>query len=185
MLRTFRFSRLNRSAWFSVGLLAGVVVGSGMAVSLAWKTGTLATTPLYATATHGTESVTMATGSLEVGLEAVVVLDHVTGELTGYVTNPNNGKFFARYTYANVNGDLQLAKGKNPKYTVTTAAMPFKPSGTNRLGQCVIYVAEETSGNIVAYGIPWNPGKKSSNDISQGNFVKLDTAKVGTGVRRS
>ncbi len=43
--------------------------------------------PLHAMTAHGTERKTIVTVPLDSGMEAVVTLDHLTCDLTGYVMN--------------------------------------------------------------------------------------------------
>jgi hypothetical protein len=179
----------GRGAWLAAGLTVGVLAGVGVAVVIGVGIGQLwpttpwpPATPVFATATHGSENLTIATGAVEPNLEAVIILDHITGELVGYVPNPNNGRFFVRYSYSNVAKDLGVTK--NPKYSISTGYVAFKATSRTRLGTCVVYVAEESSGNVVAYGLPWDTGRKSSNEMSQSSFVKLDMQKVSSGARR-
>jgi hypothetical protein len=141
--------------------------------------------PLYASATHGTENLTAATGFVEPGAEAIVYLDHVTGELTGYVLSTTTWAVVGNYRHNSVAQDLQLNNVKNPKYTVVTGTTAFKPKGAQRLGSCVVYVAEETTGLMVAYGMPWDTGSMTRNAPINRPFVKLaGPLKVSSAVRR-
>ncbi|MEX0585322.1 MAG: hypothetical protein WD176_01670 [Pirellulales bacterium] len=175
MLREFVQSR---PAWLALG----VIVGLG----IFWQASRLTPpTPLYATATHSTENLTAATGFVDQDAEAVIYLDHVTGELNAYVINTNNYKLFAAFNYKAVNSDLGLANVKNPKYSLVTGVSNFKPSGLNRLAGCVVYVAEESSGQFVAYGMPWKGGAMAAGTPIKANFIKLATGKTSTAVRRA
>jgi hypothetical protein len=52
-------------------------------------------------------------------------------------------------------------------------------SGNERIGQGVVYVAEEASGQVVAYGIPWNTQfRATTTPPQQRPFVRLDAAKT-------
>jgi hypothetical protein len=182
----------RRACHWAKASLGYVLVAGVAGVVSAWTVmtwhgaGPLPETPLHAFATHSTEGLTLASGTLEQNLEAVIAVDHVSGEMTGYVANPNNpAGILVQYVYPNVNNDLGV-KTKSPKYTVVTAMSPFKPAGAARLGMCVVYIAEESTGTMVAYGMPWDPGRKSGiGGTAKLNFVKLFTARTGTGVRRS
>lgn len=141
--------------------------------------------PAFASATHGSENLTAATGLVDSGAEAVIYLDHVTGELTGYVLSTTTWAVVGNYHHPRVNQDLQLANVKNPKYTLVTGATAFKPKGANRLGSCVVYVAEETTGMMVAYGMPWDTGSMTRTTPINRPFVKLaGPLKVSSAVRR-
>lgn len=162
----------------AVGL--GAMIGAGILVYRFGGPGTV-----YASATHGTENLTAATGFVEGGAEAVIYLDHVTGELTGYVLSTTTWQVVANYRHPGVNQDLQLANVKSPKYSVVTGTTNFKPKGANRLGSCVVYVAEETTGLMVAYGMPWDAGNMTRTAAQNRPFVKLaGPLKISSAVRR-
>jgi hypothetical protein len=134
-----------------------------------------------ATGTDKSENLILATGILDGGNEIVVCLDIVSGTLKGFVINTNTRKFFAQYTAPSVATDLNVPKGRNPKYTLVTGLAAFKAGGGVKLGQCVIYVAEESSGNMVAYAVPWDAGAMSRTANVNAAFVKIGVVKVGAG----
>ncbi len=175
-----RFTIKSRDLWLVVGILGGVAAGFGLS-----RSAPVEPFPLFAASAHGSGNLSMATTPVESGLEMLVLLDHATGELTGYVHNQINGKFFAKFTYADVGKDLGVNKSKKPKYIMVTGQTQFRPSGgSNRPGECVVFVAEEGSGSVVAYGVPWNVGRKATTQLSQRKFVLLDKGPIGSGVRR-
>lgn len=137
------------------------------------------TTPLYAMTAHGTERKTMVTVPLDGGMEAVVALDHITCDLTGYVLDRFTGKFFMQYRY-NVAGDFPLSQGKLPGFLMAAGQANFRQfSGNERIADGVIYVSEENSGQVVAYGIPWNSQFRANTTPPQTRkFVPLDLAKT-------
>jgi hypothetical protein len=52
-------------------------------------------------------------------------------------------------------------------------------TGNERLAQGVIYVAEDGSGQVVAYGIPWNTQFRAIDTPPQQRpFLRLDIAKT-------
>ena len=111
------------------------------------------TDPAVAMTAHGTDKKTIATVPLDSGMEAVFTLDHRSGDLTGYVLDQFNGKFFIQYRY-NVSKDFPRSQGK---FLMAAGSANFRQVSENeRLAIGVIYVSEETSGQVVAYGIPWN-----------------------------
>lgn len=136
-----------------------------------------------ATGTDKSENLILATGLLDGQNEIVVCLDVVSGTLKGFVINTNTRQFFATYTAPSVAGDLNVAKGRDPKYSLVTGMAGFKPGpGGAKLGTCVIYVAEESSGNMVAYAVPWDSGAMSRAGAKiNAAFVKIGVVKVGTG----
>ena len=156
---------------------------AGVAVLAAFLTCFAAASPVSATGTDKTQNLILATGLLDGQNEIVVCLDVVSGTLKGFVINTNTRQFFATYTAPSVAGDLNVAKGRDPKYTLVTGMSGFKPGpGGAKLGQCVIYVAEESSGNMVAYAVPWDAGAMSRAGAKiNAAFVKIGVVKVGSG----
>jgi hypothetical protein len=167
------------------GLLLSAVGLGAMAVGGLVASRLMTPRTALAMATHGSESLTAVTCPVEPNAEAVVYLDHVTGELTGYVLSTTTWNVIAKFTYPSVNADMQLNNVKNPKFTVVTGMSGFKPKQGQRIGSCAIYVAEETSGLMVAYAIPWEAGSMNAGRPIQGNFRRLTVPlKVSSAVRR-
>ena len=135
--------------------------------------------PLYAMTAHGSERKTLVTVPLDAGMEAVVALDHVTADLTGYVLDRFTGKFFIQYRY-NVANDFPLRQGKQPRFLMVSGLADFRQFTSNeRFADGVIYVSEENSGQVVAYGIPWNSQfRASTTGPQQLQFIPLDYAKT-------
>jgi hypothetical protein len=134
--------------------------------------------PAYAMSAHGSDSKTLVTVPLDAGMEAVVALDHITGDLTGYVLDRFTGKFFIQYRH-NVITDFPLRPGRQPQFSMVAGLADFRQFTSNeRLADGVVYVAEENSGQVVAYGIPWNTQFRAS--IMTGpqtlRFIPLDLA---------
>ena len=78
--------------------------------------------PLHASATHGQDSFAIATGEVDLNLEGIYFLDMITGELTGYVINPNNGKFTTLYKHNVLKDMVELTK---PRFLMVTWASAF------------------------------------------------------------
>lgn len=131
---------------------------------------------LLGSTSHGTEKKTIATVPLDAGMEAVVTLDHMTGDLTGYVLDRFTGKFFIQYRY-NLLQDFPKSQGK---FVLAAGTADFRQvTGNERFANGVIYVAEEASGQVVAYGLPWNSQARASGAPPQRvSFVALDYAKT-------
>lgn len=131
---------------------------------------------LNAMTAHGTEKKTIATVPLDAGMEAVVTLDHVTGDLTGYVLDRFTGKFFIQYRY-NLSQDFPQSQGK---FLLAAGTADFRQvTGNERFANGVIYIAEEASGQVVAYALPWNSQARASGAAPQRlAFVALDYAKT-------
>ena len=138
--------------------------------------GTQSDSELRAMTAHGTEKKTIATVPLDAGMEAVVTLDHTTGDLTGYVLDRFTGKFFIQYRY-NLLKDFPQSQGK---FLLASGTADFRQvTGNERFANGVVYVAEEASGQVIAYGLPWNSQARASGSPPQRvAFVALDFAKT-------
>ena len=91
-----------------LGLLCGIVLG-----------GFWPHTPLYAMASDHGESFAMATGPLDTDVEAVYLLDFLTGELRAIVLGKQPGTLTGCFM-ANVAPDLGVDPQKNPKFLMVT-----------------------------------------------------------------
>ena len=149
------------------------------AAAITYLTGDRTETAVHAMTAHGTEKKTVITVPLDSGMEAVVTLDHVTCDLTGYVLNRFTGKFFVQYRY-NVANDFKLRQGKMPGFLMAAGTADFRQfSGNERIADGVVYVSEENSGRVVAYAMPWNSQFRASTATVQArSFIPLDVAKT-------
>jgi hypothetical protein len=180
-----RFFKRTRTAWLIAGVFAAALIG-GMLSDVAKNllnpsadehplaAGFFKAMNVHATATNSTEALIIATGEIDTAIEGIFSLDPLTGELRGAVLSPAKTKFVARYTYPSVAKDFEGAK--NPKFLMVTGLgemrQGYGPGG--RAAHCIIYVAEVSSGRIVAYGVPWDPTKAASPKGYMGSFVPLD-----------
>jgi len=135
--------------------------------------------PVRAMTAHGTEKKTLVTVPLDAGMEAVVALDNITCDLTGYVLDRFSGKFFVQYRY-NVAQDFPIQQGRMPRFVMVAGQAAFRQFTDNeRIADGVIYVAEENSGQVVAYGMPWNTQLRASTAPPQTrSFIPLDFART-------
>ena len=104
--------------------------------------------PALASTAHGTSKKTMVTVPLDAGMEAVVTLDHITCDLTGYVLDRFSGKFFVQYRY-NVASDFKIRQGRPPEFIIGAGQADFRKfNGNERLADGVIYISEANTGHI-------------------------------------
>jgi hypothetical protein len=159
-----------------IGLLIAGLIGLLVGV---WASSLREPSVVHAMTAHGSENKTLVTVPLDAGMEAIVTLDHVTADLTGYVLDRFSGQFFIRYRY-NVAADFALRDGKRPRFIMVAGSADFRQFSTNqRLANGVVYVAEEGSGQVVAYGLPWNTQFRASNSGPQLlRFLPMDFAQT-------
>ena len=157
----------SKLAWCVLGLAAGLVVGLNVA-------GLWPQVPLHAVATHGQDNFAICTGPMDEDVEAIFVLDSVTGDLKAAVLNVQTRRFNTLFEY-NVVHDLPTANSKNPQYRMVSGVTNIRQAvAAGQLGKAVIYVAEVTTGQMVAYGVPWVPGRASSPIQVKATLIPLD-----------
>ncbi len=133
----------SRMLWLVVGLLAG------LCISYFWPH-----EPVVASATDRNEKFAMATCYVTNTLEAVFVLDFLTGRLTGSVLNRQGNVLVARYT-RNVAEDFDVNPEVKPTYTMVCGRAQIQGRGGNQYGDSMIYIGELSSGQVIAYAIPY------------------------------
>jgi hypothetical protein len=131
-----------------------------------------------ATATHGGQSMAIATGSIEEG-EGLFILDYLTGDLHCFVIYPRFATKFLAHYHANVIQVLGVQPGKKPDYLMVTGQMDFRQgAGLNRPAGTVVYVADANTGKFAAFGIPWNRQAANVGQPQQGPLVLLDAGQA-------
>lgn len=150
-------------------LIVGVVVGG--ALTLTWQGGRVMPAA-YGAATHGADNFAIATGLVENGIEALYFLDFLTGDLRATVISRTNGAFTGFFTH-NVLGDFEGVL-QDPKFLMVTglATMP-RGRGFNQLADSLIYVAEASTGQVVAYALPFNSTLHAAGKPQTGRFLKV------------
>ena len=167
---------LRRAWWIVPASLLGllfVTLTSGVVIGLV-ASSYLPQRDVQATATHGQENFAICTGPLDADVEAVFFLDFLTGDLKAAALSIVSHKFTAFY-HRNILGDLEGAKVKNPRYLMVTGEADLRRGASSkRIGKSMVYVAEITSGQVMAYGLPWESGAQASNRQTHHNIVAID-----------
>lgn len=133
----------------------------------------------HATASAAHDNFVIATGFVEDEIEGLFFLDFLTGDLKATVLNRRGPGFNAYYQY-NIANDFAVGAVKNPKYLMVTGVARDLQGGGNRLARCVLYVVEATSGQVVAYGIPYSRARQTSGKSQGGTFIPLAKASLRT-----
>jgi hypothetical protein len=162
----------SRGTWLAIGLAVGLVVGLNLG-------GYWPQVPIHAHATHGQDNFAICTGTIDPEIEAVYLLDYVTGDLKAAVLSINTRMFNTYYSY-NISKDFSPNGIKNPRYLMVSGFADMRRSVAVPIGQGVIYIAEMTSGQVACYGLPWSPGRQSSNAPVTATVLLLDKLKFRT-----
>lgn len=137
-----RFSD-NRTVWMMIGLLAG------LGIATLWP-------HEQARATAVDRDAQFAMTTCQVApidpVEAVFVLDFLTGSLKGAVLNRTTG-LFASFYFRDLPQDFQIDPKKEAHYCIITGnAQMAINNAANPPATSVVYVGELTTGRIIAYG---------------------------------
>ncbi len=136
---------------------------------------------VHATATSRTEKFVMATGPVEGGIEAVFILDTLSGDLQCTAFNSRSGGFNAVFG-RNILQDLKVDADKRPEFLMVTGQIQLR-NVQGLMGSpltCVAYVIEANSGNLAAYAVPWNPKSYASGRPQKGELILLQTGSAKT-----
>ena len=134
-------------------LAIGLLLGLGIAALWPQR-------PLAAASSDRNEKFGMCTVIMTDGLEAVFVLDFLTGRLTGACLG-RQGNGFVQFFAADVAADLGVAPGK-PQYAMTPGLATIRATPGTQPAASVIYVAELNSGIVGCYAIPFRlPNNKN------------------------
>lgn len=145
---------LNRHPLLTLGL--GILLGAGFMVMKPQ-------TPVKAAAGNSNDKFSMATVPVTANAdsEAVFVLDHLTGILRGGVVSPQSGGFTNTYL-RNVAADFQVNPATpEPKYSMVGGPINLPSRAGSQPANGVLYIAELTSGAVIAYGFA-QPGRRGS-----------------------
>jgi hypothetical protein len=155
----------NHTALLVVGMALGAILTAG------WHG--LTTVPkAHAVATHGSDNFAIATGLVDDEIEALYFLDYLTGDLRGAIVNRRNAEFTG-YFHHNVLADFD-GVADPPRFLMVTgmAGLP-RGRGPTQISRSLIYVAEATSGQVVAYVMPFNSTLNAAGAPQTGTFLRV------------
>ena len=141
-------------AFHAIKARRAILLGGGIVLGLALNH-LLPLAPLHAVATDRQDTLALATGEVEPGVEAVFMLDFLSGDLRAGILNPGTRTFTATY-FRNIAADLKVEIGKTPRYLLVTGGVYLRTKSNWRLAPCAVYVVELTSGKMAAYGFAYN-----------------------------
>lgn len=156
-------SRYTHLLWIALGLLVGIPLGMMLL-------GVPLQAPLHAMATDRFDTFAVCTGAVDDNVEAIYFLDFLTGKLRAAVISSspqgkgNASGNFAAFFERDVLTDMGVDPSKNPRFMMVTgmARIKAQAGGSARPSSALVYVAEITSGLVIAYAIPWQQGVTAS-----------------------
>jgi len=108
--------------------------------------------------------------------EAVFVLDHLTGIMRGGQLNNSTGSFSHQFVH-NVGADFQVPPGEQiPSYVIVSGSAQIRGG---QAAQGAIYVAEKSSGAVIAYGFPQPRGRGAAKPLQ---MVRMATFNFREGI---
>jgi hypothetical protein len=163
----------KRVVWTATGIIIGLILG-----------GFIPDSPLHAVGTDRQENFALATGMVDEGVEAVYMLDFLTGDLRAAVLNPTSRQF-ANFYQRNITTDLKVEKGKSPRYVMITGEADLRGGGQGQFASSVLYVAELSSGYMGVYALPFSPAALTRGGGGQTQFlIPLQVVAFRTGAVR-
>lgn len=160
-----------------VGGLAGWHAKPGADVVAGFEAPGLPALEASAMASQAQDNFVLATGFVDDAIEAVFFLDFLTGELRGGVVNERGPGFIALFEY-NISADFNAAGIKNPKFLMVPGVARNLRQTSNRMGHCLLYVVEATSGQLRAYAVPFNPALYAAGKPQKGAFIPIASAQL-------
>ena len=161
---------------FLIGVLCGIARPWGGSERSSWETDLPLQLQAIGAATD--KEFAMCTGPVDNAIEAVYLLDFVTGDLKATVINKRSGRFTAFFTY-NVTPDVG-PELKNPRYVMVTALADMQRGAGPQIAKSVLFVAEATTGKVAAYVLPWNSTAQATGVVQAGAFIPLDIQQFRT-----
>lgn len=135
----------SRFFWMTVGLVAG------MCAAYFWPH-----EPAFAFATDRGQKFALLTGPAgPPEMEGVFLLDFLTGNLQGHILNTRVGQFTRSYA-RNIGADFELDAKTDPQWAIVSGSGQLAAARGTQWGACLIYVAELTSGKVIAYAYPYS-----------------------------
>jgi hypothetical protein len=132
----------KRTVWMVIGLVAG------LGIATLWPH-----EQVKAVATDRDAQFAMTTCQVGVidPIEAIFVLDFLTGSLKGAVLNRTNASF-TNFFFRDLPQDFGIDPKKEAHYCMVTGLAQLATSGASPPATSVIYVGEMTTGKIICYG---------------------------------
>ena len=130
---------------------------------------------LKAAASHGSDTFAIATGQVDDEIEGLYTLDFVTGDLQCFVLNSRTGGMAGRFMI-NVNDPkiFGAKRGKKPNFLLTTGMFSGGAStGGARPAASVCYVVDANTGDVAAFGFPWQRSVTTAGGIQATPMVLL------------
>lgn len=154
---------------FLTVLAVGFVLGRSGGQT-GWATPAWANLPAFDGAARG-QSMSLATGVIEGGVEALYGLDHLTGDLFCWILNPRTGAVSNTFR---ISAGAALGVSGEPDYVLTTGLMDFSggADGGARPAMSVAYVGDGNSGKVAGFVLMYNRGaiQRGNNDNSAGEL---------------
>ena len=140
----------RRAFHFGLGLAAG------LAIAFVWPHEHAA-----AVSTDSNDKFALCTVSIDIvnTVEAVFVLDFLTGQLRGAALSNATGLFTLSY-FRNIAQDFQVNPNTPGSYAIVTGRAALPSNNNYRPAAGVLYIAEAKTGKVVCYSFPFQAANR-------------------------
>lgn len=158
------------------GLLASALIAVGVMLGLAMspeRRHDVDLMKLHASASSTGKTISLATGLVDDGDEAVYILDHLNGNLQCWLINSRTNELGGVYR-TNVLAALGGGKeGVDADLVMTTGTFEFNNRGRAIPAQSVVYVADGNSGQAAAFGFTFNKAEIQRGNVEEGELTTI------------
>ena len=158
-------------------VLASAFTAVGFVVANRFQDTDDATLPtiLRADSASSGNGLSLASGFVSREIDALFVLDHLTGNLQCWMLNPQTGKIGGIFK-TNVNGDLGVQKAGDVDFVMVTTQIRTagrQREGNLRPGESLVYVGDGNTGKVIGYGFQFVPAQFNERDgtVQHGEMV--------------
>jgi hypothetical protein len=127
-----------------------VGVAAGLCLSYFWPH-----EPALAVGTDRSEKFALSIVPVSDEVDAIFVLNFLTGRLQGHVMSDKFLKFSHAY-YRNVFEDFELPQSAKPVYAIVGGRTLLTSTGPGTMAHGVVYIGELTTGLVNAYSFQYN-----------------------------
>jgi hypothetical protein len=167
--------RIRSIAGWALLIVVCSIIGTSLGNKISQHSSQPETILLKADTAVKGKTLSMATGLISPEVEGLYVLDHASGLLQCWLLNPRNGAVGGIYQtniIADFGGGGKAGVGD---YTMATGGFQFTGGVTANMHPAgsIVYVADESTGNVVGYSFIFNRPMLNNGEMQQGALTPV------------